>query len=152
MPEDKMTNEQLLKELMGTDEFDLLVDDAESIFNLKHVKHSSERLSKTKPVHVERSVVNEDHDADMFAVIKEQMKTTHQLLYIANPSKVVQKGVVIVLNGITGVITSTGIVSDEDPQERIEVVFSNRTKSNMYRASMVSALSRDTLSRVMVKQ
>ena len=149
-----MTDNELLNELLDglDDPYGLLATgESDDIFTLKHVKHSSEKKQqRAKPVNVERAVANEEHDQSLFDTVKLAREQGRQFKPVTSPSKAVYVSSVLVLHGMVGVVTKVGIVSEKDKQERIEIVYDNGTKSNMYKASLVSALSKDKLARILV--
>lgn len=142
------SNEELLNQLFDDDSFGLLSDSEDSIFNLRHVKPSSEKPARKKAVAVERSVANPDHDAELFKSIHAQLGSTLRLHPIQNHQDVVKVGNIVVLNGMIGVIMKTDLTDLHDPQPRLEIWYANCTKCNLYHASLIRALQRDPISRI----
>lgn len=130
-----------IDDILQDDELSQIFDDESSIFDLKHVSHSSKRQS-TDFVARRKVCKNFTQYEPLFKECQVELKSAKRNLIKFNESNLVEK-TFFILNGVLGyLVTIKELYKGKDgkPDGRIHCVFENGTESNMLFRSLCKRL------------
>lgn len=133
-----------ITDIFSDDGFGLLDNDADDIFNLKHVTTPEERAKADLVAHRKKCLNFQDYEA-LFKNCHQELKDKKRKI-IPFVEKSLDKGVFFVLSGIIGYVESI-LETYKDEFGKIDgrtrIIFENGTESNMLFRSLIKRLYED---------